>query len=178
MQGLAELIDNITETLSGVKRDRFKRSAAAYSKEFLDGKRKACQDYAWYAAGVSAAANMIPVPGVGITADISTVLAAMAKIRSDFNLTAARMDKFSNLMPGVSPLITSIVSYATSEGAVLLLKRVGTSAMIAEATKYIPLLGSVAAGGISFAAILVVLRMYIDDCYKIAEEMLKANFPS
>jgi hypothetical protein len=51
------------------------------------------------------------------------------------------MDKFANLMPGVAPLITSIVSYATSEGAILL-----------------------------------VLRMYIDDCYKIADEMLKAHF--
>lgn len=100
----------------------------------------------------------------------------MAKIRSDFNLTAAKMDKFSHLMPGVGPLINSIVSYATSEGAMLLLKRVGTSAMVAEAAKYIPALGTVAAGAVSFAAILLVLWMYIDDCYKIADEMLKASF--
>jgi GTP-binding protein EngB required for normal cell division len=176
MQGLDDLMTTIMNTLSGVKRDRFQRSAAAYSKEFLDAKRAACQGYAWYAASVSAAANMVPVPGLGITVDISTVLAAMAKIRSDFNLTAARMDKFANLMPGVGPLINSIVSYATSEGAMLLLKRVGTSAAVAEGAKYIPALGQVAAGAVSFAAILLVLRMYIDDCYKIADEMLKAHF--
>jgi predicted GTPase len=176
MQGLDELMATIMRTLSGVKRDRFLRSAAAYSKEFLDAKRAACREYAWYAAGISAAANMVPVPGLGIAADISTVLAAMAKIRTDFNLTAARMDKFANLMPGVAPLINTVISYATGEGAMLLLKRVATSAAVAEATKYLPAIGTVIAGAVSFAAIRLVLTMYIDDCYKIAEEMLSAHF--
>lgn len=178
LQGLDELITTIMNTLSGVKRDRFLRSAAAYSKEFLDAKRAACREYAWYAAGVSAAANMIPVPGLGIAADISTVLAAMAKIRSDFNLTAARMDKFANLMPGAAPVINTVISYATSEGAMLLLKRVGTTAAVAEAAKYIPALGTVVAGAVSLAAIRLVLTVYIDDCYKIADEMLTAHFQS
>src|SRR5262245_2061576 len=89
MQGLDELMTFIMKMLSGMKRDRFQRSAEAYSKEFLDAKRAACQEYAWYAAGVSAATNMVPLPGLGIAADISTVLAAMAKVRSDFNQTAA-----------------------------------------------------------------------------------------
>jgi hypothetical protein len=119
---------------------------------------------------------MVPVPGLGIAADISTVLAAMAKIRTDFNLTAARMDKFANLMPGVAPLINTVISYATGEGAMLLLKRVATSAAVAEATKYLPAIGTVIAGAVSFAAIRLVLTMYIDDCYKIAEEMLSAHF--
>jgi small GTP-binding protein len=176
MQGLDDLMKTIMNTLSGVKRDRFQRSAAAYSKEFLDAKRAACQGYALYAAGVSAAANMVPVPGLGIAVDISSVLKAMKEIRSDFNLTDARMDKFAHLMPGVGQLIKQFVNYATSEGAMLLLKRVGASAAVAEASKYIPVLGTVAAGAVSFAAILLVLRKYIDDCYKIADEMLQAHF--
>jgi hypothetical protein len=104
------------------------------------------------------------------------ILGAMVKIRTDFNLTAARMDKFANLMPGAAPLINTVISYATGEGATLLLKRVGTSAAVAEASKYLPILGTVIAGGVSFAAIRFVLGMYIDDCYKIAEEMLSAHF--
>jgi small GTP-binding protein len=125
LEGLDELITTIRNMLSGVKRDRFQRSAAAYSKEFLDAKRAACQAYALYAAGASAAANMVPVPGLGIAVDISSILTAMAKIRSDFNLTDARMDKFTHLMPGVGQLIKQVVTYATSEGAMLLLQRIG-----------------------------------------------------
>jgi predicted GTPase len=174
--GLDELIKAIMNTLSGVKRDRFLRSAAAYSKEFLDAKRAACLEYAWYAAGTSAAGNMIPVPGLGITVEISAMVAAMARIRSDFNLTTARMDKFAHLMPGISPLINSILSYATSEGTLLLLRRIGTAAATAEAAKYIPVLGTLVAGAVSFAAVRLVLGMYIDDCYKIADEMLTAHF--
>jgi GTP-binding protein EngB required for normal cell division len=176
LKGLDELMTTIMNTLSGVKRDRFQRSAAAYSKEFLDAKRAACQAYALYAAGASAAANMVPVPGLGIAVDISSVLTAMAKIRSDFNLTDTRMDKFAHLMPGVGQLIKQIVTYATSEGAMLLLKRVGAAAAVAEVAKYVPALGQAVAGAVSFGAILLVLRMYIDDCYKIADEMLKAHF--
>ncbi len=175
-QGLDELITTITNTLSGVKRDRFLRSAAAYSKEFLDAKRAACGNYAWYAAGVSALANMVPVPGLGITADITAMLAAMAKIRSDFNLTSARMDRFANLMPSVAPFINTFISYATSEGATLLLKRVSLGVATAEAAKYIPGLGTLVAGAVSLATIRLVLKMYIDDCYKIADEMLTAHF--
>ena len=176
MKGLDELQTTIMNTLSGVKRDRFLRSAAAYSKEFLDAKKAACQKYAWFAAGASAAANMAPVPGLGIAADISAVLSAMAKIRSDFNLTVARMDRFAILMPGAAPVIKTIISYATSEGAMLLLKRLGGAVAVSEAAKYFPFAGTLIAGSVSLAATLLVLKMYIDDCYKIADEMLSAHF--
>jgi hypothetical protein len=79
-------------------------------------------------------------------------------------------------MPGAGPLINTIISYATSEGAMLLLKRVGTSAAVAEAAKYIPALGTLLAGAVSFAAVRLVLNIYISDCYKVADEMLQVHF--
>ena len=55
-------------------------------------------------------------------------------------------------------------------------KRIGTAAAVSEASKYIPVAGQIVAAAVSAAAVRLVLMMYIDDCYKIAEEMLNAHF--
>lgn len=176
MQGLDNLQSAIVATLSGVKHDRFLRSAAAYSKEFLDAKREACCRNAIYAAGVSAGFNMVPLPGVGIIADLGIVFTAMKIIRSDFGLTEARLDRFVNLMPGVGPMINTVITMASQEGVMLLLKQFGGRVAVAEIAKYVPFVGTVIAGSVSFLAIRYVLHAYIDDCYKIADEMLKSQF--
>jgi hypothetical protein len=79
---------------------------------------------------------MFPFPGTGIAADVAFILGAMVKIRTDFNLTEARMDKFADLMPGAVPLINTVVRFVSTEGARLLLKEVAGGAIVAEATKY------------------------------------------
>ncbi len=178
MQGLSELMSTISQSLVGVKRDRFLRSAAAYSKEFLDEKKKVCHEYVWYAAALSAVANAVPLPVVGVTADIAIIMNTMGKIRNDFNLTEARMDKFVNLAPSVGPMIKDVIKQATGEGIKLILKRIATSATVSEVAKYIPAVGSVISGTVSLVIIRQVLTMYIEDCYKIAHEMLDAHFQS
>ncbi len=175
-EGLEALQSAIEDSLGGVKKDRFARAAAAYSKEFLDKKKKACRDYALYAAGASAAANMIPVPGLGIAVDIGGILLVMKVIRDDFNLTEARLDRFINLAPGFAPLVNTLVGYATTDGVVQLLKRFAAGQVVTEVAKYFPGIGTIIAGSISFSITLLILKFYIDDCYEIADEMLAKHF--
>lgn len=174
--GLDELQTAITISLSGVKKDRFLRSAAAYSKDFLDKKKGACRSHALWAAGAAAVGNLVPLPGVGFAADVAAITAAMAMIRNDFGLTEARLDKFVDFMPGVAPLVNAVVGVASREGAILLLKRVAGAVAVSEMSKYIPLVGAAIAGTVSFAAITAVLFKYVDNCYEIADEMLRAQF--
>lgn len=173
--GLAQLVQAIEEALSGVKRDRFVRSAAAYSKDFLDKKKEASRQYAWFAASGAAFGNMVPVPGAGIAADIAAVLTAMKQIKADFQLSEARLDKYATALPGVAPIIRNVIEYASKEGAIFLLRSVGSAAAAAEATKWVPIVGTITAGVISLAAVRLVLEKYIEDCYKVAEEILKSN---
>ncbi len=175
-EGLDKLQNAIEGSLVGVKRDRFIRSAAAYSKEFLEKKKKSCRAYSLYASGASAVANMVPVPGFGFAVDITAILAAMKVIRDDFNLTDARLDMFAHFAPGVAPLINSLVSYATTDGVLQLLKRFAAGQAVTEAAKYFPGIGTLLAGSISFTITLLILSFYIDDCYEIASEMLAKHF--
>ncbi|WP_026440833.1 GTPase [Acidocella facilis] len=175
-EGLDELQNAIEGSLVGVKRDRFNRSAAAYSKEFLEKKKKACREYALYAAGVSAAANMVPVPGLGIAVDVGAILGAMGLIRNDFNLTEARLDKFAHIAPNFAPIANQIISFATKEGVLQLLKRFAAGQVVAEVSKFFPGIGSLVAGAVSFGVNILILNFYIDDCYEIASEMLAKHF--
>ncbi len=175
-EGLETLQSAIAASLGGVKRDKFARAAAAYSKDFLDQKKKACREYALYLAGVSAAGNMVPIPGLGFAVDVAAILGAMKVIRGDFNLTEARLDKFGDLAPGMVPLVNTLVNYATTEGVVQLLKRFAAGQVASEVAKYFPGIGTILAGSISFTITLLILSFYIDDCYKIASEMLDKHF--
>jgi hypothetical protein len=174
-EGLADLNNAIEEALFGVKRDRFLRSAAAYSKEFLDKKKEASQKYAWFAASGAALGNMVPIPGAGFAADIAAVISAMNQIKSDFQLTEARLDSYARALPGLAPIIRNIIEYASKQGAILVLRGIGSAAAAAEAAKWIPIIGTVTAGAISLVAVRLVLEKYIDDCYQVAEEALRAN---
>ena len=119
---------------------------------------------------------MIPVPGLGVAVDLVAIVAAMKVIRNDFNLTEARLDKFVMLAPNITPMVNSIINYATTEGAVQLVKRFAVGQAVTEIAKYFPGIGTIVAGSISFAITLLILNFYIDDCYEIASEMLSKHF--
>ncbi len=175
-EGIDELTKAIKHSLDSVKREKFIQAAAAYSKEILDQKKAACQKYAILAAAASGMANLIPIPAVGISADIGLITTYMEKIRKDFHLTESTLDKYATLAPTLTPLFNSVISTVTTEGVLLLLKQFGTRMVVSETSKYIPTVGSVIAGGISFTVVVNVLNDYIDTCYKLAEEMLNTKF--
>ncbi len=119
---------------------------------------------------------MIPVPGLGIAIDLAAIITAMRVIRNDFNLTEARLDKFVMLAPNIAPMVNSLINYATTEGAVQLVKRFAVGQAVTEVAKYFPGIGTIVAGSISFAITLLILNLYIEDCYDIASEMLSKHF--
>jgi GTP-binding protein EngB required for normal cell division len=175
-EGLDDLANSIQDALSGVKRDRFLRAAAVYSKEFLEKKKKACQNYALMAAGAAAVTNAAPLPGLGIVADLAAIVGMMVSIRMDFGLSEARLDNFARFMPSVAPFVRNLVEMASREGATLLLRQFIGPVATAEVSKYIPIVGSVIAASLSFLTVRFILFKYIEDCSEIAAEMLEAHF--
>ncbi len=172
-EGLSELEEAISALLPTLKRERFIRSAKAYSKEFLDQKKSACQSYALAAAAAAAAINAIPVPGVGFAADLAAIGGLFTHIRSDFGLTKTRLDAYQHLVPAIGPIASNIIRYASTEGLLWLLKQFSTRVVVSEFSKYIPILGPIIAGSLSFLTIKMIAYAYIDDCYKLSLEMLE-----
>lgn len=71
--GLNELTLDIYSKLDTAKRERWARSAKAYSKEFLDEKKAACERYIAIAAGASATNALNPIPGLDLAVDLGVL---------------------------------------------------------------------------------------------------------
>jgi interferon-inducible GTPase IIGP len=69
--GLDALEDAITETLHDAKRERWYRSAQAFSEAFLKKKRQQCEVELVVAAGLAAGNALNPVPGLETSPSIS-----------------------------------------------------------------------------------------------------------
>ena len=156
-EGMAELNEAIMEALGGFKKIRFLRSAKAYTEEFLNKKREACQNYALLAGGAVAVANAVPVPGVGFSADVTALIALLTAIRMDFGLTEVKLQAAEHIIPALGPVVKEIVTGIGRAGAMWMLKRFAGQAIAAEAVKYIPVVGQLIASSISFLTIRMIV---------------------
>ncbi len=172
--GLDVLNKTILKNLNAAKRERWLRSAKAYSVEFLEQKLEAAKKYVTIAAGASAANGFNPIPGADIAVDMSVLLKLFAELRECFGLS----DKILNSMkestiPTVSTVANNVIKFAAKEGLMLLLKQfIGRQAM-KSLVKFIPIVGQAIAATAGFAITYAVGSSYLDDCYTLAKKILQ-----
>ncbi len=165
------LQEEVGKHLDGAKRDRWARSAKAYTTKTLEAKRAACERMVTIAAGVSAANALNPIPGVDIAVDLGVLSTLFSEIRDSYGLTEARLSKLQAL-PAVKGLADQIIKYATREGLLLLLKQFVGRQTIKEVAKYIPFVGQAVAAGVGFSITLMAGNSYLDDCHQLAQQIL------
>lgn len=172
--GLDDLNTNIQMNLDGAKKERWSRGAKAYSEKFLLAKKAACEKYVAYAAAASAANGINPVPGVDVSVDIGILITLFKKIREAYGLDE---DFLEYLMKSSYPIAVrmanDVVKYAAKEGILLLLKRFAGKQAVKMLTKYIPFVGQAIAAGLGYAITSNAGSSYLDECHKLAEEVLK-----
>jgi GTP-binding protein EngB required for normal cell division len=175
-EGLDTLTTAILDALPKLKRDRFLRSAKAYSKDFLEEKRKACNRYIVLAAAAAAAANLAPVPGLRFAADLTAVTGLLTAIRMDFDLDVENLTAFEALVPAFGSTIQNVIKAASQEGVLWMMKRYAAPLAAGQLGQFIPFVGQAIAASISFGTIWILTSRYVDDCYEIAEKMLTERF--
>jgi hypothetical protein len=174
--GLDLLEEEIRNNLDDAKKERWTRSAKAYSLEFLQEKRLACEKYVANAAYASAANGLNPIPGADIAVDVGVLLRLFKEIRDDYGLSDASLGKLKeSSIPVVGRLANNVVQYAAKEGILMLLKNFAGRQTIKAVSKYIPYIGQAIAAGLGYAITSNVGESYLDDCHKLAEEILKNN---
>jgi small GTP-binding protein len=171
--GVDVLNETIRQNLDAAKQERWARGAKAYTLQFLNEKKKACEKYVSYAAAASAANALNPVPGADVAVDLGILTKLFAEIRTDFGLDD---DFLANLkhssLPAVSRLATNILQFATKEGLLLLLKRFAGRTAVKTFSKYIPFVGQAVAAGLGYAITSNAGSSYLDDCYELAKDAL------
>lgn len=172
--GLDVLNNTILKSLDAAKRERWLRSAKAYSLEFLKQKRESAAKYVTIAAGASAANGFNPIPGADIAVDLSVLLKLFAELRDCFGLNDNVLNSLKeSTIPTVSTVANNVIRYAAKEGLLLLLKQfLGRQAM-KSIVKFVPVVGQAIAASVGFAITYGVGNSYLDDCYTLAEKILR-----
>lgn len=174
--GLDALNTEIQSNLDGIKKDRWLRSAKAYSQEFLDAKKTACEKYVTYASLAAAANGINPIPGVDISVDLAVLMKLFKEIRNDYGLNDEFLSNLkSSTIPVVGRLANNVVEYAAKEGLLMLLKACFGKQTIKMLSKYIPFVGQAVAAGLGYAITSNAGTSYLNDCHQLAEEALRNN---
>lgn len=177
--GLAELNDNIIANLNDAKRERWLRGAQAYSLDFLKEKRQAAEKYVAIASAASAINGLNPIPGADIAVDLSVLVKLFKELRESFGLNDSLLGNLKeSTIPAVSTLANNVIRYAAKEGVMLLLKQFLGRQVLKSVAKYVPFIGQAVAASAGFAITYSVGKSYLDDCYSLAETILKKKLES
>ncbi len=155
------------------------------NQQELDAVRQECRKLVRNRALLSAAAAIVPIPGVDIGADVAILLKILPQINEKFGMSPTQIDKLSPdlqkiiLVGGVSAGTGLIGKTLTTQRIISVLQHAGLTRLAGKsASKYIPLAGSVIAAGISFAILRKVCNQHIDECYAAAGKVLLAHTPA
>ena len=127
------------------------------SAEIIQRKVNVLKARIWMVAATSAAAAVVPLPGLSVTVDAALILREVKRCRSQVGLPEEGSAELAKLHLATKKKIVEVASMTTAQ-----LKRVlapclaGTAAE--EVARYIPFLGSAIAGSISFGATYYTLH--------------------
>lgn len=170
--GLDELQTAIGNNIDISKKERWTRTAKAYSIEALEAKRKACQSEIYVIAGVSAANALNPIPGAGVAVDVGILLKLFKDIKDNYGLTDEKLQS-EHIVERFGPVINQMMQYGTREGILVLLKQFAGREGGKEVAKYIPFVGQALAASIGFGIIMYAGKQYLEDCHKVAKGILE-----
>ena len=170
--GFDKLQTAIYQNIDASKRERWARSAKAYSLKALDKKREACQKDIYVNAGLSAANALNPIPGADVAVDIGILVKLFKDIKNDYGLTDEKLSN-EHLVEKVGPIINNVLKYGTKEGVLMLLKQFAGRETIKTVSKYVPFIGTALAASIGFAIIKYSGDKYLEDCHIVAKEILE-----
>jgi hypothetical protein len=143
----------------------------------LDRVTNECYSMVTTRAGLSGAVAAVPMPGVELAADVAILLRLLPAISRRFGLSPEQIDQYEaqtkmflyNVIVELGSKVA--VKVITQEVVLYLLKRVGVNVAASTVTKYIPVVGQVAAAGLSFAAMKYIGDAHVADCRKLVERM-------
>ncbi|XP_036393832.1 interferon-inducible GTPase 5-like [Megalops cyprinoides] len=181
MYDFLELTNTLRADLPEHKSHALIQSLPVCSLQMIEEKKKTFEEVMWASSFASAAIAVIPIPGLSAACDTGILVAFLLKCYHSFGLDEKSLKRLSERMnkpvEDLKAVMTSPYAGGVNKKAVL---RVLASATIggAMALEYllsnIPVVGSLAAGGISFATTYYLLNTGLDDMAKDAKAVLTA----
>ena len=176
---LRKLIDDIIESLDGIKRQRFIADMAAYGEEALKKKREVAENLILPFAGLSALnSGLNQVPGLDIAADITLLIELGKRVAAIYGLNSEHIEYIKRVLgpeaaAGIFAKIAQVAaSYLAKDGIILLLKKIGTRTVIKQGVKWAPIFGQLLAAGIGYQSTFMLGEQLVDEAESLAKEIL------
>ncbi|XP_075185482.1 interferon-inducible GTPase 5-like [Anomaloglossus baeobatrachus] len=172
--------DTLEKELPEHKRHIFLISLPNISLPVLEKKRQAFKKDIWKLSLLSGGVAAVPIPGLSVACDIGILVKAMINYKNAFGLDEKSLeklaDKFGKDVNELKSVIKSplVIKEINKELVTTLLKSGVTGGlMIVEyAASNIPMLGSMAAGGISFGTTYWMLSGFLKEIAEDANRVL------
>ena len=127
---------------------------------------------------MSAGAIFVPIPGVDMLVDVSVMIKMIDHINREFGLTPEQIER----LPSQKRIIAyQAISWAgtvlagkviTAQVAISVLKTVGIKLGGKQAARWVPVVGQLSAAALGYTALRYLGRQHIEDCEKIAREVI------
>ncbi len=145
----------------------------------LDRIKDECKTMVNKRATASAAAAVVPVPGLDVGADVTIMMELLPAINRKFGLSPEQIDQLDAASKGqilviISSLGSKLVGkLITKEVVAVLLKKVGTRVAVKSVAKFVPFVGQAVSAGISFGAMKYLGNSHIDECYEVCRRIIQ-----
>uniref|UniRef100_A0A8C4XDV1 Immunity related GTPase cinema n=1 Tax=Erpetoichthys calabaricus TaxID=27687 RepID=A0A8C4XDV1_ERPCA len=175
------LEETLERELPEHKRFVFLQALPNISLKICQRKKKDLHSKTWKLAALSCVVAAVPIPGLSVVCDVAILVSELKKYYFTFGLDdeslkslAVRVDKPVEDLKSViqSPLAKEISSDVV---IMLLTKAAGGSLMFKYFVSTVPIIGSLAAGGISFATTYYVLHSSLEELARDAKRVLEKN---
>ena len=115
---------------------------------------------------VTAGASAIPIPGINVTVDVTMLMSILNFINQEFGLTPQQIQHLFQMITVTGSAWAG--KLITKSLVLAVLKKLSIQMTAAQAAKWVPIAGQVAAAGLSFAALKWIGNQHIQDCARIA----------
>ena len=145
------------------------------SREILRRKVDIFRGRMWIVAAVSAGVAVIPIPGASYGVDIALVTYEINQFLAQLGIPKEGSQMFEILGDTTKKQVVSLyLNFASAAGiASFFAKEASTEVAAEEVARFIPYLGSVIAGTLSFASTLAVLRVALNRIEAVALAVLE-----
>uniref|UniRef100_A0ACB8FRR3 Uncharacterized protein n=1 Tax=Sphaerodactylus townsendi TaxID=933632 RepID=A0ACB8FRR3_9SAUR len=174
------LQETLEDELDDLKRDVLILSLPAFSKEALKKKRATMEAYIRKVALLSCVIGAVPVPGLSVVCDLAILVGSMIHICKVFGLDEDSLNRLAKRVGKPVDALKSAIkksplaSQITTEFVIdMLTKSVvcGTMITVEVVLDFVPVLGSLTGGALSFGTTFYILKNFLHDVEKDAENV-------
>jgi hypothetical protein len=139
----------------------------------------ACRKLATTAGLKSAAVGALPIPLLDVAVDMRILTKLISRINAEFGLAEDQIDTYTEGMQlAVFDLIKRSGAqfagrFMTTDLLIPVLRKAGIRMATKQGAKYIPLLGTAVAAGVSFGAVKLLAHLHIRECEQVVRRLIE-----